>query len=91
MNLVDPLEPDGARMERAFTEFPQEMGELKASFPELSAMDLARFLSATEYDLPLVSGELEHLLLAFYHVRKGHVKAEFHLAIRKLIYTGVLV
>jgi hypothetical protein len=56
MNLVDPLEPDGARMERAFTEFPQEMGELKASFPELSAMDLARFLSATEYDLQLVSG-----------------------------------
>lgn len=62
MNLVDPLEPDGARMERAFTEFPEEMGELKAAFPELSAMDLARFLSATEYDLQLVSGTPEHRL-----------------------------
>lgn len=55
---LDPVEPDGARMERSFSEFPEEMGQLKAAFPDLSAMDLARFLSATEYDLQSVSMNL---------------------------------
>lgn len=51
---VAQFEPDGMRMERAFMEHASQMDQLKAAYPDVTAWDLARFLSATEYDVDQV-------------------------------------